>query len=59
LATKLGLAGQEQVKSKFQQEHIWEALHREYLGLLQVKEPPLFLTPYARKSSRLAARSNE
>jgi len=59
LATKLGLAGQEQVKSKFQQEHIWEALYREYLGLLQVKEPPLFLTPYARKSSRLAARSNE
>jgi hypothetical protein len=58
LATKLGLAGQEQVKSKFQQEHIWEALYREYLGLLQVKEPPLFLTPYARKSSRLAARSN-
>jgi glycosyltransferase involved in cell wall biosynthesis len=59
LATKLGLAGQEQVKSKFQQEHIWEALYREYLGLLQVKEQPLSLTSYTRKSSRLAARSNE
>jgi glycosyltransferase involved in cell wall biosynthesis len=38
LATKLGLAGQEQVKRKFRQEQIWQALHREYLGVLQRKE---------------------
>ena len=38
LAIKLGLAGQEQVISKFQQEQIWQALHREYLEVLQRKE---------------------
>lgn len=38
LATKLGLAGQEQVRSKFRQEQIWQALHREYLEVLQRKE---------------------
>jgi glycosyltransferase involved in cell wall biosynthesis len=40
LAGKLGRAGQEQVKRNFQQELIWEALYREYLGLLRRKEPP-------------------
>jgi glycosyltransferase involved in cell wall biosynthesis len=38
LAIKLGLAGQEQVRSKFRQEQIWHALHREYLQVLQRKE---------------------
>jgi glycosyltransferase involved in cell wall biosynthesis len=38
LATKLGLAGQEQVKRAFRQEQIWQALHREYLEVLQRKE---------------------
>jgi len=38
LAIKLGLAGQEQVRSKFRQEQIWQALHREYLEVLQRKE---------------------
>lgn len=38
LARKLGLAGQEQVKRDFRQEQIWEALHREYLEVLQRKE---------------------
>jgi glycosyltransferase involved in cell wall biosynthesis len=38
LAIKLGLAGQEQVQSKYRQEHIWQALHREYLEVLQRKE---------------------
>jgi glycosyltransferase involved in cell wall biosynthesis len=38
LATKLGLAGQEQVQRKFRQEQIWQALHREYLEVLQRKE---------------------
>jgi glycosyltransferase involved in cell wall biosynthesis len=38
LATKLGLAGQEQVRSKFRQEQIWQALHREYLEVLQRNE---------------------
>jgi len=59
LASKLGLAGQERVKREFQQEQIWEALHREYLGLLQMKELPLSLRPNIGKSSSLVARSNE
>src|SRR5260370_35185379 len=29
LARKLGLAGQEQVKSKFRQEQIWQRVHRK------------------------------
>jgi len=38
LAGKLGLTGQEQVKRDFRQEQIWQALHREYLEVLQRKE---------------------
>ena len=38
LSIKLGLAGQEQVRSKFRPEQIWQALHREYLEVLQRKE---------------------
>jgi glycosyltransferase involved in cell wall biosynthesis len=38
LAIKLGLAGQEQVRSKFRQEQVWQALHREYLEVLQRKK---------------------
>jgi glycosyltransferase involved in cell wall biosynthesis len=45
LATKLALAGQEQVKREFQQEQIWEALHQAYLGVLRRKEPSLVLIP--------------
>jgi len=59
LATKLGLAGQESVKRKFQQEQIWEALYREYLGLLQRKKPGLSLIPYADNNRSLVARSIE
>ena len=59
LATKLGLAGQERVKREFQQEQIWEALYREYLGLLQMKELPLSLRPNTGKSGSLVARSNQ
>jgi len=40
LATRLGLAGQEQVKRKFRQEQIWQGLHRAYLEVLQRKESP-------------------
>jgi len=40
LASKLARAGQEQVKRKFRQEQIWQALHREYLEVLQRKESP-------------------
>lgn len=36
LANRLRLAGQEQVQTKFQQERIWEALHKEYLQVLQL-----------------------
>jgi glycosyltransferase involved in cell wall biosynthesis len=38
LASRLGLAGQEQVKRDFRQEQIWQAFHREYLEVLQRKE---------------------
>ncbi len=40
LADKLARAGQERVKRKFRQEEIWQALHREYLEVLQGKESP-------------------
>jgi glycosyltransferase involved in cell wall biosynthesis len=59
LAIKLGLAGQEQVIRKFQQEQIWEALYREYLGFLRMKEPRLSLSPYTDKGNGLAAGSSE
>jgi len=59
LASKLGLAGQERVKREFQQEQIWEALYREYLGLLKMKEPSLSRLPSTGKSSSLMAGSNE
>src|SRR5467141_3289570 len=51
LATKLGRAGQDQVKRNFQQEQVWEALHREYLGVLRMNES------HAGKSSSLLGRS--
>lgn len=38
LSSRLGLAGQEQVQHKFRQEQIWQALHQEYLEVLQLKE---------------------
>jgi glycosyltransferase involved in cell wall biosynthesis len=41
LAHKLGRAGQEQVERNFQQEQIWEALFREYLGFLRMRKMPL------------------
>jgi len=36
LANRLARAGQEQVRRHFRQELIWEALYREYIGLLQI-----------------------
>ena len=51
LASKLGRAGQDQVKRNFQQERVWEALHREYLGVLRMNES------HAGKSSSLLGRS--
>jgi glycosyltransferase involved in cell wall biosynthesis len=40
LATKLALAGQEQVKRNFRQELIWSSLRREYLKVLRGGETP-------------------
>jgi glycosyltransferase involved in cell wall biosynthesis len=51
LARNLSRAGQEHVKRNFQQEHVWEALYREYLGVLKMKEP------HADKSGSLVGRS--
>src|SRR5712664_1022029 len=59
LANKLGLAGQEQVKRKFRQERIWEALYRAYFAVLQMKEPPPSLMSYTEKSGSFVAGSNE
>jgi len=59
LASKLGFAGQEQVIRKFQQEQIWEALYREYLGFLRMKEPRLSLSPYTDKGDGLVAGSSD
>ena len=58
LANKLGLAGQEQVKRKFRQERIWEALYRAYFTVLQMKELPPSLIPHTEKSGSVAG-SNE
>jgi glycosyltransferase involved in cell wall biosynthesis len=35
LAERLGRAGTEQIKRDFQQEQIWEAIHREYMRILR------------------------
>jgi glycosyltransferase involved in cell wall biosynthesis len=51
LASHLGRAGQEQVKRNFQPERVWEALYREYLGVLRVKET------HADKGGSLVGRS--
>jgi glycosyltransferase involved in cell wall biosynthesis len=59
LATKLALAGQEQVKREFQQEQIWEALHQAYLGILQSKEQPLSSMVSSHESNSLTVRSND
>jgi glycosyltransferase involved in cell wall biosynthesis len=59
LANKLRLAGQAQVQTKFQQERILEALHREYLQFLRPRESvdlQHLSIPYDGRSSRLAAR---
>ena len=59
LASKLGLASQEQVKREFQQGPIWEALHREYLAVLQQNGPPTSFLPRDHKSRGLVVGSNE
>jgi glycosyltransferase involved in cell wall biosynthesis len=59
LALKLGLAGQEQVKHKFQQQKIWDELYRAYLAVLQKQEPLSSFTPYTEKSRSFAAESNK
>jgi len=59
LARKLGLAGQEQAKRKFRQEQIWQALHREYLQILQRKDRPRSSLRYTESVSRLVAGSHE
>jgi glycosyltransferase involved in cell wall biosynthesis len=59
LARKLGGVGQERVKLEYQQERIWEALHREYLERLQMKAVLLPRTTQANNAHSLVARSNE
>src|SRR5256885_3456680 len=50
LAITMGRAGQEQVRRKFRQEQIWEALRKEYLAILRTSEAPQSLVPYADKA---------
>lgn len=40
LASKLGRAGQEQVRRNFRQEQIWDGMRREYLKVLRRKNSP-------------------
>jgi glycosyltransferase involved in cell wall biosynthesis len=58
LGTKLGLAGQEQVRRKFRQEQIWEALHREYVAVLKSKATRRLLMPHPDKDRSLVSESN-
>ncbi|HEY6943712.1 MAG TPA: glycosyltransferase, partial [Candidatus Acidoferrum sp.] len=59
LTNKLRLAGQEQVKREFQQERIWEALYREYLAILETKEPRVSFISHGDEPQSLVARPNE
>lgn len=59
LATKLALAGQEQVKRDFQQEQLWEALHQAYLEVLQSKEPRLWRIASSRETTSLTTISSD
>ena len=47
LAGELGRAGQERVKREFRQPQIWDALYREYLGLLRLRNLP---TPFVKST---------
>lgn len=51
LAAKLGLAGQEQVQQRFQQEKVWQRLHREYLAILQGNDQPIVPAPVMQSAS--------
>jgi glycosyltransferase involved in cell wall biosynthesis len=59
LAARLGRAGQERVKREFQQEQVWEALYRAYLGILQPKEAPMPFVPHRGERRNLVARSDD
>lgn len=59
LASKLGVAGQEQVKRKFGQEQIWQALYREYLAVLRMNARPRTLLAHTEKGSSLLGASSE
>jgi glycosyltransferase involved in cell wall biosynthesis len=41
LARELGHAGQERVMREFRQQQIWDALYREYLSLLNLRNLPV------------------
>jgi glycosyltransferase involved in cell wall biosynthesis len=45
LADKIASAGQDRVQREFRQEKIWEALYREYLRFLQMRDLALPLMP--------------
>jgi Glycosyltransferase len=58
LADRLGAAGQDQVKRKFRQELVWEALYREYFAILQPKGRMSLLMAGAQKSGSLVTGSD-
>jgi glycosyltransferase involved in cell wall biosynthesis len=58
LASELGRAGQERVKREFQQQQIWDALYREYLSLLSLRNLPVPFMKPKEDSTDLVARSN-
>jgi len=59
LARRLGQAGQEQVRRKFQQEQIWEALYEEYFTVLQTKRTPTILRARSAKRDNLLGRRDQ
>lgn len=58
LASALGRAGQERVAREFQQQQVWDALYREYLSLLSLRNLPLTFIKSKENSTDLVARSN-
>ncbi len=58
-AAQLGQAGQESVNQRFRQERVWDAHFREYMELLQAKEPHLSTVSAAGKRRHLMTSSDE
>lgn len=59
MATRLGLAGQQQVRRNYQQLQVWSALHREYSAVLESKKGEPSRQPLTGRRSGLVPGSSE